>query len=38
MPSLRSIDMQLREAAETYFEQYVDGRMPSAATDDNGER
>ncbi len=37
-PSLRSIDMQLREAAETYFEQYVDGRMPSAATDDNGER
>ncbi len=37
-PSLRSIDMQLREAAETYFEQYVDGRMPSATTDDNGER
>lgn len=37
-PSLRSIDMQLREAAESYFEQYVDGRMPSAATDDNGER
>ena len=37
-PSLRSIDMQLREAAETYFEQYVDGRMPSAATEDNGER
>ena len=37
-PSLRSIDMQLREAAETYFEQYVDGRMPSAAPDDNGDR
>ncbi len=37
-PSLRSIDMQLREAAESYFEQYVDGRMPSATTDDNGER
>lgn len=37
-PSLRNIDMQLREAAETYFEQYVDGRMPSATTDDNGER
>lgn len=37
-PSLRRIDMRLREAAEEYFEQYVDGRMPSATTDDNGER